>query len=67
MWSHYNEGINRIDLSLLDKSDEKIEYKMNAIEDIPDFEILIQNKSDSQIQIEDIRIEILDDDRQEMK
>ena len=40
---------------------------MNAIEDIPDFEILIQNKSDSQIQIEDIRIEILDDDRQEMK
>ena len=67
VWSHYNEGINRIDLSLLDKSDEKIEYKMNAIEDIPDFEILIQNKSDSQIQIEDIRIEILDDDRQEMK
>lgn len=67
VWSHYNRGINRIDLSLLDKSDEKIEYKMNAIEDIPDFEILIQNKSDSQIQIEDIRIEILDDDRQEMK
>lgn len=67
VWSHYNEGVNRIDLSLLDKSDEKIEYKMNAIEDIPDFEILIQNKSDSQIQIEDIRIEILDDDRQEMK
>ena len=63
--SHYNGGKTKIDIRNLKRSDEKIEYEINATEDIPNLEVLIRNKSDSQIQIENIRIEIWDDDRWE--
>lgn len=41
-------------------SDEIIEYDINVTENIQDMEILIQNISDSRIQIEKIRIEMLE-------
>ena len=65
--SHYNGGKTKIDIRNLKRSDEKIEYEINATEDIPNLEVLIRNKSDSQIQIKNIRIEILNDGGQEVE
>jgi len=67
VFCHYNNGSTPIDIYNLKQSNERIEFELNAVEDIPNLEVLIQNRSDSQIQIENIWITVWDDDRREVE